>query len=140
MDTYYIIYGAIIAIIVLVAICQLSTPNSIDYGYGDIASEPVHYGKKSENYYEKQLKTKEWRAKREKILKRDGYKCAYCGSKSKLNVHHKYYNLYPNGKHVNAWDYPDDALITLCESCHKKVHETKPVKMYYRKYSTKFEN
>ena len=71
---------------------------------------------------------------------RDGYKCAYCGSKSKLNVHHKYYNLYPNGKHVNAWDYPDDALITLCESCHKKVHETKPVKVYYRKYSTKFEN
>lgn len=140
MDTYYIIYGAIIAIIVLVAICQLSTPNSIDYGYGDIASEPVHYGKKSESYYEKQLKTKEWRAKREKILKRDGYKCAYCGSKSKLNVHHKYYNLYPNGKHVNAWDYPDDALITLCESCHKKVHETKPVKVYYRKYSTKFEN
>ena len=140
MDTYYIIYGAIIAIIVLVAICQLSTPNSIDYGYGDIASEPVHYGKKSESYYEKQLKTKEWRAKREKILKRDGYKCAYCGSKSKLNVHHKYYNFYPNGKHVNAWDYPDDALITLCESCHKKVHETKPVKVYYRKYSTKFEN
>ena len=140
MDTYYIIYGAIIAIIVLVAICQLSTPNSIDYGYGDIASEPVHYGKKSESYYEKQLKTKEWRAKREKILKRDGYKCAYCGSKSKLNVHHKYYNLYPNGKHVNAWDYPDYALITLCESCHKKVHETKPVKVYYRKYSTKFEN
>ena len=89
MDTCYIIYGAIIAIIVLVAILQLSTPNSIDYGYGDIASEPVHYGKKSETYYEKQLKTKEWRAKREKILKRDGYKCAYCGSKSKLNVHHK---------------------------------------------------
>lgn len=120
MDTYYIIYGAIIAIIVLVAICQLSTPNSIDYGYGDIASEPVHYGKKSESYYDKQLKTKEWRAKREKILKRDGYKCAYCGSKSKLNVHHKYYNLYPNGKYVNVFDYPDDALITLCESCHKK--------------------
>lgn len=140
MYTYYIIYGAIIAIIVLVAICQLSTPNSIDYGYGDIASEPVHYGKKSESYYEKQLKTKEWRAKREKILKRDGYKCAYCGSKSKLNVHHKYYNLYPNGKYVNVFDYPDDALITLCESCHKKVHETKPVKVYYRKYSTKFEN
>ena len=140
MNTYYIIYGAIIAIIVLVAICQLSTPNSIDYGYGDIASEPVHYGKKSESYYEKQLKTKEWRAKREKILKRDGYKCAYCGSKSKLNVHHKYYNLYPNGKHVNVWDYPDDALITLCETCHKKVHEKKPVKVYYRKYSTKFEN
>ena len=140
MNTYYIIYGAIIAIIVLVAILQLSTPNSIDYGYGDIASEPVHYGKKSESYYEKQLKTKEWRAKREKILKRDGYKCAYCGSKSKLNVHHKYYNLYPNGKYVNVFDYPDDALITLCESCHKKVHETKPVKVYYRKYSTKFEN
>ncbi len=34
-----------------------------------------------------------------------------------LHVHHKYYNLskYP-------WDYPNEALITLCSECHKDIH------------------
>ena len=35
-----------------------------------------------------------------------------------LNVHHKY---YVKGK--TPWEYKDDALITLCENCHKKRHE-----------------
>lgn len=36
-----------------------------------------------------------------------------------LNVHHKY---YIRGK--KPWEYPDDeALVTLCEDCHKKRHE-----------------
>ena len=36
-----------------------------------------------------------------------------------LNVHHKY---YIKGK--APWEYEDDALITLCEDCHKKAHLT----------------
>lgn len=32
---------------------------------------------------------------------------------STLHVHHKYYE--PGKK---PWEYPDEALITLCESCH----------------------
>ena len=34
-----------------------------------------------------------------------------------LNVHHKY---YISGK--MAWEYKNDALITLCASCHKEEH------------------
>lgn len=42
-----------------------------------------------------------------------------------LNVHHKYY-LFS----AKAWQYPDEALITLCEHCHMQVHEEAPVKIY----------
>lgn len=42
-----------------------------------------------------------------------------------LNVHHKFYEL---GK--NAWEYADDALITLCDECHHKMHKCSDVKVY----------
>lgn len=41
-----------------------------------------------------------------------------------LNVHHKYYI-----QDRKPWEYPDEALITLCESCHQKMHE-KPTPCY----------
>lgn len=34
-----------------------------------------------------------------------------------LHVHHKY---YVDGR--KPWDYPNDALITLCSECHEKLH------------------
>lgn len=43
-----------------------------------------------------------------------------------LNIHHSYY-IY--GK--NPWDYKSDALITLCEDCHKKAHESL-IKVYHQ--------
>lgn len=35
-----------------------------------------------------------------------------------LHVHHKYYR-----KGLLAWEYPDEALITLCWDCHEALHE-----------------
>ena len=35
-----------------------------------------------------------------------------------LNIHHNY---YIHGR--KPWEYPNDALVTLCEICHKKRHE-----------------
>lgn len=35
----------------------------------------------------------------------------------RLNVHHKIYY-----KNRNLWDYDQDSLVTLCESCHHYVH------------------
>ena len=35
-----------------------------------------------------------------------------------LNVHHTYYV-----KGHKPWEYENDALVTLCEDCHKKRHE-----------------
>ena len=82
------------------------------------------------------LKKPEWQEKRKRILKRDGYKCRYCSSKTNLHVHHKFYLRYPDNTKALPWDYPDDVLITLCYNCHKKVHQSKKIKFYYtsRKY------
>ena len=34
-----------------------------------------------------------------------------------LHIHHKYYQL-----NKFAWEYPEEALTTLCWSCHEKLH------------------
>ncbi len=39
-----------------------------------------------------------------------------------LHVHHKYYIL----EH-EPWEYPDNALVTLCGDCHNKLHTSKIV-------------
>lgn len=89
--------------------------------------------------YDDLLNDIRWKDKRTKILKRDYYKCRHCGSTHKLQVHHKYYNKYPNEKLAMPWDYPDNALITLCDDCHRLEHERKPIKTYYRKQYEHFE-
>lgn len=42
-----------------------------------------------------------------------------------LHVHHKYYIL---GR--LPWDYADEALVTLCDSCHYELHEREYVEVY----------
>lgn len=39
-----------------------------------------------------------------------------------LNIHHKYYK-----QGCKAWEYEDDALITLCADCHKMEHDIKKI-------------
>lgn len=88
--------------------------------------------------YSDLLNTEEWRNKRLKIIKRDNYRCIYCGNRFHLHVHHKYYSAYPNGILVDPWNYPDDALITLCAYCHQRVHARKKIKVYYRRYTDNY--
>ena len=70
------------------------------------------------DYYE-QLTTDEWKKKRVEIFMRDDCKCYMCGHNNikQLQVHHR---LYKKG--LMAWEYDNDDLITLCNSCHRKVH------------------
>lgn len=79
--------------------------------------------------YSEELESKEWRQKRLKILKRDGFKCSFCGQGVRkghpLQVHHTYY-IFTN----KAWQYPDDALITLCENCHDAIHTEETITVY----------
>ena len=85
--------------------------------------------------YTLQLQHPLWYEKREDIKLRDLNKCVKCGSRIKLAVHHLYYE-----KSLKAWEYPDEAYITLCESCHNAVHKvetikikSKPTKLNFRK-------
>lgn len=79
---------------------------------------------KHRSYYEL-LKDPRWTKKRQKILKRDNFKCTACGAKHNLQVHHTYYI----GNHNYPWAYPDESLITLCEECHNHYHETHEIEI-----------
>ncbi len=68
----------------------------------------------------------EWKRRREEILLRDKYLCTDCQSPNNLQVHHKKYY----GK-LKAWEYPDKYLITLCRTCHEKVHLNNPISSFY---------
>lgn len=93
---------------------------------------------KPQTAYEQLLLQPEWKEKRLHIIRRDGHRCQYCGATDNLQVHHKYYLQYPNHTRPKPWEYPDTALITLCDDCHKKVHDTKQIKSYYTKYGTPY--
>lgn len=73
--------------------------------------------------YHELLKDPRWQKKRLEIMQRDGFKCCMCGGeKSTLNVHHKYYIF-----EREPWNYPDNLLVTLCESCHESEEDFKEV-------------
>jgi len=67
--------------------------------------------------YSDQLKSEQWQVKRGMITTRDNATCRLCGLPGN-QVHHKYYI-----KGRMAWEYGDDAYITLCASCHTSISE-----------------
>ena len=146
-----IIIPIIILFIVIWIISSIKTDDSLKDSHKEKeeVKKPIHkdedgekHSYKSPNWkdsYNEDLNDERWKEKREKILKRDGYKCRWCGSIDRLQVHHKYYNKYPDGSRVRAWDYPDDALMVLCDDCHKKYHSKYKVKSYYRKTGVHYE-
>ncbi len=71
--------------------------------------------------YAKKLKHPKWQKKRLQILNRDKFTCKLCGdTETTLHVHHKYYE---DG--CDPWEYPNTALVTLCEHCHVEVESKK---------------
>ncbi len=71
-------------------------------------------------YFEK-LKDPRWQKMRLKVLERDGFCCQHCGDdEHTLAVHHRYYE-----KGKDPWEYPMEALVTLCEECHTEERENR---------------
>lgn len=69
--------------------------------------------------YKDQLRKPEWQKKRLGIMQRDNFTCQIClDTEETLQVHHK---SYDKGK--KAWEYGNDRLITLCETCHSELTE-----------------
>lgn len=75
-------------------------------------------------------------SRREAILHRDNYTCQCCGKKNcRLEVHHVKFRS-------NGGTDDEENLITLCEDCHKGVHDgtivinKKPKKSKNLKYAT----
>jgi hypothetical protein len=68
--------------------------------------------------YAEMLKDPRWVEKSKEIREWDGEVCQLCGNNSNLQVHHLCYD-----KNRMPWNYPRRALVTLCEKCHKEIHE-----------------
>ncbi|WP_379970191.1 HNH endonuclease [Epilithonimonas sp. UC225_85] len=71
--------------------------------------------KKRRDYYRNvYLKSEAWQRKRYVVLKRDNWRCEYCGAKA-TQVHHTRY-AYNIGRE------PIDWLVSVCNSCHEELH------------------
>ncbi len=74
--------------------------------------------------YLEKFKDPRWQKKRLKILERDNFTCQECSNQEMtLHVHHRYYKTK-----TDPWDYPNEALITLCEECHEIERMVRPEK------------
>jgi hypothetical protein len=73
--------------------------------------------KQRRDYYRNDyLKSEAWQRKRYVVLKRDNWRCVFCGGKA-TQVHHKRYAKYNIGKEPIEW------LVSVCKSCHDKQHQ-----------------
>lgn len=52
---------------------------------------------------------------RQRVLRRDGWRCQSCGTMSNLEVHHKQFRSH-------LGDDSELNLITMCTACHRKRH------------------
>ena len=69
---------------------------------------------------------------REKTLIRDCYKCQMCGKthhEIMLDVHHK----DKSGRNKQKHNHSLDNLLTLCHSCHTKIHKEDTIMKRWRK-------
>ena len=61
------------------------------------------------------LETKPYEQLQKQILRRDGWRCQGCGTRSNLEVHHKEFRS-------QSGDDSEQNLITLCVECHASCH------------------
>jgi len=69
--------------------------------------------KKYHRYSAGVIKSKRWKALRLEALRRDGFKCCWCGARGRLEVDH----IHPVRTHPDlAYDLTN--LQSLCPTCH----------------------
>jgi len=52
---------------------------------------------------------------RQRVLRRDGWRCQACGTMSNLEVHHQQFRS-------RAGADTESNLLTLCSACHSSIH------------------
>lgn len=66
-------------------------------------------------YRNKYLQSDEWQRKRYVVLRRDNWRCVYCGARA-TQVHHMRYAKRNVGREPIEW------LVSVCKSCHESRH------------------
>ena len=72
--------------------------------------------RRRDNYRDEYLKSDAWKRKRYVVLKRDNWRCVYCGAPA-TQVHHKKYARKNIGKEPIKW------LVSICKPCHDAQHQ-----------------
>ena len=67
--------------------------------------------------YGQYIRSKEWKAKRDAILRRANNRCEACRKRKATQVHHLTYERLFNEKHTD--------LLAVCARCHAKEHPDK---------------
>ena len=75
----------------------------------------IHRKRRRDYYRDEYLKSDAWQRKRYVVMRRDNWKCVYCGAPA-TQVHHKRYAKYNIGKE------PIDWLVSVCKACHDTIH------------------
>jgi 5-methylcytosine-specific restriction endonuclease McrA len=57
---------------------------------------------------------------RQQVLRRDGWRCQFCGTMANLEVHHQQFRS-------RQGDDSEENLITLCAVCHAGAHRVSSV-------------
>jgi 5-methylcytosine-specific restriction protein A len=65
--------------------------------------------------YARFMLSREWAVQRARALRRDGWRCRDCATARAQEVHHQWYG-------VPLAATPDEALVSLCEPCHRRRH------------------
>jgi 5-methylcytosine-specific restriction endonuclease McrA len=73
------------------------------------------YERRLDYYREEYLKSDAWSRKRYVVLRRDNWRCVYCGGRA-TQVHHKKYARKNIGKEPIEW------LVSICKPCHDAIH------------------
>ena len=78
-----------------------------------------------ENWYQEYLRSERWKRLSNLCKERDNYTCQFCRKHEKqlsvpLNAHHMTYE-YLNSENEQL---ELNSLITLCKSCHERLHKT----------------
>jgi len=71
--------------------------------------------KRRRDYYREYLQSDDWKRKRYVVLKRDNWRCVYCGKRAS-QVHHTKYAKYNIGREPIEW------LVSVCKNCHESIH------------------
>lgn len=72
--------------------------------------------RRRQDYYRNvYLKSDAWKRKRYVVLRRDNWRCVYCGARA-TQVHHKRYAKWNIGKEPIKW------LVSVCKPCHDAIH------------------
>jgi HNH endonuclease len=64
------------------------------------------------------LDSEQYHQLRQEILRRDGWRCQSCGTRAKLEVHHKEFRSH-------CGDDSELNLIILCAPCHEQFHRNR---------------